>query len=76
MRIADKKVRAPLSQPVKDIRRDGRPNQHEQPNAACKNIVIVQEPAPGMSRDEMPEQKFECKCHDQPEKAHGPGLFG
>ena len=62
-------------QPVKNIRRNRRPDQHENPDPALKNIVIMKQFAPGMPYHKMPKDELKKDGHSQPDKSDGPGLL-
>jgi hypothetical protein len=47
-----------ICQPVKQVGRKSDPGKQRRPEPASKNVVIPEQPGPGMSGDKAPEDKF------------------
>ena len=59
---------------VENIRRNGYPDQDQNPDSAFKDVVVVKEPGPRMFHNVMAEQEFKGHGQGQPDEAYGNGL--
>ena len=62
------------AQAKEEVRRHRDPGQDDQPHASGEEVVVVQEPAPGVPGDVVPEQELEGDRHCEPQQAYGDGL--
>jgi hypothetical protein len=59
---------------IDKVRCHGDPEEHEAPKTSGPKGVVVKKPAPGMTDDDAPEEKFKRHRESEPDQAHGDSL--
>lgn len=65
-----------VSKPEERIRPHKSSERGQDPDPSGRDIVVLEQRAPGMPKYEMPEDGLEGRGHDKPNETDGPRQFG